>query len=78
MSGLTNALLWPFAVVFRMAYAHPWPSILLSSALAAGALALHHVVWMCAFLGFGSYMLMWLDESQHPQPVQMGSDDNIE
>jgi hypothetical protein len=77
MSGLTNALFWPFTAVLRLAYAHPWPSILLSSALAGAALALHHVVWVCAFLGFGSYILMWLDESQNPLPVQMGSDDNI-
>jgi hypothetical protein len=78
MTSLTNALLAPFAMIFRHAYARPWLAILISGALAVLAEVLHRDVVMAIFACFAAYMLIWMDESEHRKLVEIGAADNVE
>lgn len=66
MSAFFNLVLAPFSALLTVAYARPWTAIVLSALLAVGAEVLHRELWMGTFACFAAYMLMWLDEMQHP------------
>jgi hypothetical protein len=69
MSTITSIALSPFTLLFRMSYARPWIAIAISVVAAVVAHMLDHDSWTVLFVFFGSYMLMWLDETTHPRPA---------
>jgi hypothetical protein len=69
MSIITSIALSPFTLLFRMSYAQPWIAIAISAAAGLVAHMMDHDGWTVLFVSFGSYMLIWLDESTQPRPV---------
>ncbi|WP_137176879.1 hypothetical protein [Roseomonas sp. AR75] len=66
MSSVFNLALSPFAYALGLAYSRPWLSVIVSGVAGLIALALHHEIWMGLLISFGAYMLMWMDEAEHP------------
>ena len=73
MNSLTTFTLAPFAMVFRVAYAHPVTAIVVSILAGILAYATGHENWMALLVSFGAYILIWWDESQHPAAPQAAS-----
>jgi hypothetical protein len=70
MSAVFGVTLAPFAYVLRLAYARPWIAFFVSGAAGLIALALHHEIWMSLLISFAAYMLMWMDETEHPHEAE--------
>ncbi len=64
--SLTSFTLAPFAMFFRISYAHPLIAIIASILAGILAFATGHEHWMAVRVSFGAYILIWWDESQHP------------
>jgi hypothetical protein len=65
LSSLTNFTLAPFAMFFRISYAHPVIAIVVSTMAGILAYATGHENWMALLVSFGAYILIWWDESEH-------------
>lgn len=65
-SSLTNFALAPFAMFFRISYAHPVIAIVVSTLAGLLAYATGHENWMALLVNFAAYILIWRDESRHP------------
>ena len=65
LSSLTNFTLAPFAMFFRISYAHPVIAIVVSTLAGILAYATGHENWMALLVSFGAYILIWWDESEH-------------
>jgi hypothetical protein len=66
MSSLTSFTLAPFAMFFRISYAHPVIAIVVSTLAGLLAYATGHENWMALLVSFAAYILIWWDESRHP------------
>lgn len=73
MSSLTSLALSPFALLFRVSYGRPWLAIAISAVAGVVAHFLDHDGWTVLFVSFMAYLMMWLDETHNPRPVQQGS-----
>ena len=79
MSTLVNLTMAPFALILRLAHGRPWLAIVVSSAAGIVAALLHRELWMSLFVCFAAYLLMYLDEIEHPvEQVEIGTADTIE
>ena len=65
MSSITTFTLAPFAMFFRISYAHPVIAIVVSTLAGILAYATGHENWMALLVSFAAYILIWWDESQH-------------
>lgn len=65
LSSLTNFTLAPFAMFFRISYAHPVIAIVVSTLAGLLAYATGHENWMAVLVSFGAYILIWWDESEY-------------
>jgi hypothetical protein len=68
--SLTDIILAPFTLLFRLTSPRPWLTITVSIAAGLGLGVLHHPSWMAVLIAYAGIMLMWLDESeQAPLPA---------
>jgi hypothetical protein len=70
MSALFSLILLPLALPFRLAAAQPWPTIIASGVLAAGAYWIGQDLVSFVLVTYMAYVMIWLAETSRPSAVE--------
>ncbi|MGG5818782.1 hypothetical protein [Falsiroseomonas sp. HW251] len=73
MNAIFGLILSPLAVVFRAAFARPWPAIAISGLAGIAAFYIGQGIVGFVLISFSSYIMIWLDEHSRPRQVDIGS-----